>query len=119
MNEALWYPSDKRLASTRLTDWQQWVVREYGIKAENYQQWHQWSVESREQFWDSIARYFDVKFHQQPSALLGRDEMPGAEWFPGATLNFAEHLLRHRSEKAALVSCLENGERREMSFNQL
>ena len=119
MNEALWHPSDERLASTRLTDWQHWVAREYGVKAADYRQWHQWSVECRDQFWDSIARYFDVKFHQQPSALLGRDEMPGAEWFPGATLNFAEHLLRHRSDRAALISWLENGERRELSFNQL
>jgi acetoacetyl-CoA synthetase len=119
MNEPLWRPSPERIASTRLTAWQQWVAGEYGVRATDYAQWHQWSVQQRADFWDSIARYFQVQFHQQPSAVLARDAMPGAQWFPGATLNFAEHLLRHRGERAAIVSYLENGQRRELSFDEL
>lgn len=119
MNEPLWRPSPERIASTRMTAWQQWVAGEYGVRAADYAQWHQWSIQQRADFWDSIARYFQVCFHQHPSAVLTRDAMPGAQWFPGATLNFAEHLLRHRGERAAVISYLENGRRREWSFDEL
>ncbi len=119
MTEPLWRPSPERIASTRLTAWQHWAANEYGVDAMDYAQWHAWSTQAREAFWDSIVRFFDVKFHQPPRAVLGRDEMPGAEWFPGATLNFAENLLRHRSDKAAIVSYLETGARRELSYNDL
>src|SRR5690606_15412867 len=105
--------------STRLTAWQNWVGREYGVCSEDYGQLQRWSVEQREQFWDSIARYFAVKFHTPATAVIEQDAMPGTRWFPGATLNFAEHLLRHRSDKPAIIRYLENGDRRETSFNQL
>ena len=119
MTTPLWQPSAKRLQSTRLTAWQNWLREQYGVSFENYQQLHDWSVADRERFWQSIAYYFDVKFHSPASAILERDQMPGARWFPDSTLNFAENLLRLRTDKAALVSYLETGERREISYNEL
>ena len=106
MTTPLWQPSAKRLQSTRLTAWQNWLREQYGVSFENYQQLHEWSVADRERFWQSIAYYFDVKFHSPASAILERDQMPGARWFPDSTLNFAENLLRLRTDKAALVSAM-------------
>ncbi len=119
MTNLLWKPSAQRLLSTRLTAWQHWINTEYGVQCHDYHQLHDWSVQNREQFWQSIARYFAVKFHTPPVAVLENDVMPGARWFPGATLNFAEHLLRHRGSKPALIRYLENGDRRETSYDQL
>ena len=55
----------------------------------------QWSVDDLEGFWASIVEFCGVKFSRPASRVLGKREMPGAEWFPGATLNYAEHALRH------------------------
>ena len=119
MTQPLWTPSEQRIQSTRMTAWQHWIGKEYGVRCEDYPSLQQWSVSQREAFWQSIARYFAVKFHTPATRVLENDSMPGARWFPGSSLNFAEHLLRHRGDKAAIVSYLENGERRETSFAQL
>ncbi|OJY45479.1 acetoacetate--CoA ligase [Pseudonocardia sp. 73-21] len=60
----------------------------------DYASLHRWSVTDLDGFWSSVAEFFDVRFTTPPTAVLGRREMPGAEWFPGATLNYAEHALR-------------------------
>lgn len=115
----LWQPSPERIATTRLAAWQRWLARERGLAFDDYAELHHWSISDRSAFWQSLADYFAVKFHTPATQVLGRDSMPGAEWFPGSTLNFAEHLLRYRDERTALVSYLENGERRSLSYAQL
>lgn len=115
----LWQPSPQRIAQTQLSDWQHWLKENHGLQFASYDDLHHWSITNRADFWKSIANYFSVKFHQKPSATLGADTMPGAEWFPHSTLNFAEHLLRFRDDKPALISYLENGERRELSYYAL
>lgn len=54
-----------------------------------------WSVEDLPGFWGAIADELGVRFHEQPTAVLGSAAMPGADWFPGATLSYAEHVLTH------------------------
>ncbi|HVL02243.1 MAG TPA: acetoacetate--CoA ligase [Dongiaceae bacterium] len=119
MNQPLWSPSAQRIQSTRLTAWQQWLAQKKGVRFDDYSALHQWTFTHRQDFWQSIADYFEVKFHALPTAVLENDVMPGARWFPGATLNFAEHLLRHRGSKTAIIGHLENGARREVSYDQL
>ncbi|MDP2228557.1 MAG: acetoacetate--CoA ligase [Moraxellaceae bacterium] len=115
----LWQPSPERISRTRLANWQHWLQQEKGLTFADYAALHAWSVTDREAFWSSLAEYFDVRFHAQPAATLGQDSMPGAEWFPGAELNFSEHLLRYRDERPALVGYLENGECRRFSYAEL
>lgn len=119
MNHLLWQPSPERIARTRLAAWQRWLAREHEVAFDSYEELHQWSISERETFWKSLWQYFDVKAHTPFTQVLGKDSMPGAQWFEGATLNFAENLLRYRDEKIALVSYLENGERRELSYAAL
>lgn len=118
-NTLLWQPDMERIASTRMAAWQRWLARERGLVFDDYAELHAWSVNERADFWQSIADYFSVKFHEKPKQALGQDSMPGADWFPGSSLNFAEHLLRYRDERTALVSYLENGERRSLSYAEL
>ena len=70
-----------------------WLERERGLAFEGYDELHRWSVEDLEGFWSAVAAFFDVRFATAPERVLGRREMPGAEWFPGATLNYAEHAV--------------------------
>lgn len=118
-NLVLWRPSQDRIASTRLYAWQQWLKENKGLHVNDYQALHQWSINEREAFWQNIVEYFGVQFHHEPSATLGKDSMPGADWFPDATLNFAEHLLSRNDDHPALIAWLENGERREFSYKEL
>jgi len=119
MNDMLWQPSIERIASTRMAAWQRWLAREYHVSFDDYADLHSWSINHRDAFWESLWRYFDIKSHTPYESVLGKDMMPGAEWFAGSTLNFAENLLRYRDDRTALVSYLENGERRTLSYAEL
>ncbi|MCE0767344.1 acetoacetate--CoA ligase [Pseudonocardia kujensis] len=70
-----------------------WLERERRLPFEDYADLHRWSVDDPEAFWSAIAAFFGVRFASPPQRVLGRREMPGAEWFPGATLNYAEHAV--------------------------
>jgi acetoacetyl-CoA synthetase len=63
-----------------------------------------WSVEELQAFWAAIVDEFDVRFQTPPSTVLAETSMPGASWFPGATLNYAEHALRRRDDAPALIA---------------
>lgn len=119
MNRILWQPSAERIASTRLAEWQRWLAREHGQAFDSYAALHEWSITERAAFWESLWDYFGIKSHTPHTAVLANDCMPGATWFPGATLNFAEHLLRYQDDRIALISYLENGERRSLTYAEL
>jgi acetoacetyl-CoA synthetase len=93
--EVLWQPPTDVLETTRIGHYMQWLARERGLSFDDYESLWQWSVDQLEDFWQSIWDYFDIISHSPPTAVLGSSAMPGAEWFPGATLNYAEHVLRH------------------------
>jgi acetoacetyl-CoA synthetase len=80
-----------------------WLAEERGVDTATYDELWRWSVDDLEGFWSSIAAYFDVRFHTPPRAVLGRREMPGAEWFAGATLSYPEHVLRGRDDAAVAI----------------
>ncbi len=120
MTAPLWQPSKERINATNILRYIRFIESEYGVTFENYQQLHRWSVEQCEDFWASIWAFTGVVASQPWQAVLtDGDKFPGARWFSGARLNFAENLLRRRDEKVALVSRLENGERREITYAEL
>jgi acetoacetyl-CoA synthetase len=94
----LWTPSAKRIERATLTRYGRWLSERRGVEAETYDQLWQWSVDDLEGFWSSICEYFDVRFSQPGERVLGRREMPGTEWFPGARLNYAEHVFRDKHD---------------------
>jgi acetoacetyl-CoA synthetase len=102
-SEPLWRPSDARISTAVLTKYTDWLRANYGLNFSSYESLWQWSISDLEAFWQSVWDFFDVQQSRVHSRVLGRKTMPGAEWFPGATLNYAEHLLRHASTTAPAI----------------
>ncbi len=118
----LWSPSAEQIAASRMLDFMHYVnVQTEGTPEQQYKALHDWSVANKEQFWLSIWRYFDVigRMPEHGPVLLHGNKMPGAEWFPGAQLNFAENLLRYRDTRPALVFTNEHQERTEITYGEL
>ena len=78
-----------------------WLEAERGLAFEGYPELWAWSVSDLEAFWSSIWDYFEVQGSY--GAVLGRREMPGAEWFPGAELSYAEHLFHGKPDDAVAI----------------
>ena len=70
-----------------------WLERERGLYFAGYDELWRWSVSDLEGFWSSVWEFFEVRSHAPYERVLGSRTMPGAEWFPGARLNFAEHMV--------------------------
>ena len=120
MNTPLWTPSASRIAATRMDGFRRFINQRHGLELADYPALHAWSVSERQAFWQAIVDVFDIRFEQAPRAVLEEGTaMPSAHWFPGATLNFAEHLLRRRDEHPAIVAIGEDGSREQLTYAQL
>src|SRR5216684_3563035 len=116
----LWEPSEELKRQANTTHYMQWLEQEKGLSFHSRDELWQWSVDNLEDFWASIAEYFHVKFSQPYTAVLTERKMPGAEWFPGARLNFAEHVFRNAtSDRPALLFRSERHELVEVSWSEL
>lgn len=104
MDQPLWTPHPQRVAESNLSAFTKFVDERFGVKADNYAELHRWSCSEREQFWQAIWQFCGVAASAQgDTVLIDRDRMPGARWFAGARLNFAENLLRQRNDTVAIV----------------
>jgi len=110
--ELLWTPSPSRVERAQLTHYLGWL-KERGRRFDSYAALWQWSIDDLEGFWGSLWEYFDIRASKPYERVLGSSSMPGAEWFPGARLNYAEHALRH--ERAGADALLFLSERRALS----
>ena len=115
----LWTPSPERAAGSALAAYMAWLGESRGLAVASYQELWRWSVDELEEFWQSLAEYFGVRWHLPPQETLIERRMPGAEWFPGGTLNWAEHNLLAAGESPAVVYQSEAGERIEWTFDEL
>ena len=120
MPQPLWTPSADRIAATRMTAFRLFINQRHGVALNDYPALHAWSVAQREAFWQAIVDFFDIRFSTPATAVLQEGPaMPSAHWFPGATLNFAEQLLRRRDNHPALVAIGEDGSREQLSYAEL
>lgn len=120
MQQPLWTPSAERIAASRMDAFRRFVNQHHGLQLADYPALHGWSVAQREAFWQAIVDFFEIRFHSPAECVLREGPaMPDAQWFPGATLNFAEHLLRRRDGHPALVAIAEDGSREQLSYAQL
>jgi acetoacetyl-CoA synthetase len=92
--KVLWTPPADVLETSRMGRYLTWLRAERGVDKADYAALYDWSVTELSAFWRSIWDYFDIQAYAQPTAVLPDATMPGAKWFPGATLNWAEHVLR-------------------------
>ncbi len=110
--EALWHPSAELIERSRLSEYMRWLAAARGKRFSDYEELWRWSVEDLEGFWSSIWDYFEVRADGQPTAVLSSHEMPGARWFEGTRLNYAEHVFADKDD--AEVAILHASELREL-----
>ena len=89
----LWAPPPKRVESAAITRYRRWLEQNKGLRFENYDALWRWSVEELEAFWESIWEFCGVISHHPYQSVLQRRVMPGARWFEGATVSYAEPSL--------------------------
>ncbi|HWE80504.1 MAG TPA: acetoacetate--CoA ligase [Gaiellaceae bacterium] len=104
----LWEPSPAQAEASRLADYVRWLDRERGLGFGSYAELWGWSVSELEAFWASVWDYFAVQASRPYEAVLSSRAMPGARWFTGAELSYAEHIFRGRApDSVALVHASE------------
>ncbi|MCC6295265.1 MAG: acetoacetate--CoA ligase [Pseudomonadales bacterium] len=118
--QPLWRPSAERIEHSNLTAFTRFLEAETGLAFAGYEALHRWSVSAPAEFWETVWRFTGV-IHSQPwkQVLEDPERFPGARWFTGARLNFAENLLRRRDDRIALIGRLENGVRRTLTQGEL
>lgn len=100
----LWEPSEERKKSSGMYRYMQWLKSKRGLEFPDYESLWRWSVEHLEDFWESVWEYTGVQATTSYTSVLEKREMPGARWFTGARLNYAEHIFRRfRAHKPAIL----------------
>jgi acetoacetyl-CoA synthetase len=99
----LWTPDADRVTRATITRYARWLAETRGVETTGYHDLWRWSVDELEAFWESIWEFFDVQASEPYERVLGSHAMPGAEWFAGARLSFAEHLFRDRDPQAVAI----------------
>jgi acetoacetyl-CoA synthetase len=121
--EVLWRPAPDAGETSRLTAFRVWLRAERGLDLPDYQRLWEWSTTDLPGFWGAVAEFCDVRFHQPPERVLADETMPGARWFPGATLNYAEHALRPGAGKGdddlAVLFHREDGHTEQLTYGEL
>src|SRR5271157_3359299 len=93
--EPLWRPHRDQITNSNLTRFQRWLHDERGLDLNDHRALYDWSVRDLDGFWRTIADFFGVRFHTAAERVLHRDTDPlRTRWFPGGTVNYAEHMLR-------------------------
>jgi acetoacetyl-CoA synthetase len=93
-----------RPMSEEITAFARWVQETRSVRVtESYDQLWRWSVDDLDGFWRAIWEYFDVQADGAPGPVLASREMPGAQWFPGTRLNYAEHVFRGKDDGAVAL----------------
>src|SRR3954454_3182910 len=116
--ELLWEPSPERAAGTRIAAF----ARHVGVEGEYDALWR-WSVGDLDGFWRELADWAGIRWQEAPTAGLADASMPGARWFPGGTLNYAEHALYPPcgvgKDDLAVIFVREDGRRRTLTWREL
>ena len=120
MPEPMWSPSKGRIARSNLTTFIRDVGRRRGLDFSSYKKVHEWSVSRPEDFWESIWDFTGIIAETRGDKVVENGgDMMTARFFPEARLNFAENLLRHRGDAAAIVFRREDGQRRVITHDGL
>ncbi len=116
----LWTPSQQRMEQARITEFRKWLADKRGLTFTDFEALWRWSTTDIDAFWQAIWDFFHIEATRPPTAVLGSRTMPGAEWFPGAELNYARHMLRHeRPDATAMLHLNERQPLREVSWEEL
>ncbi len=116
----LWSPPLDRIENSNLVRFMKEVNTKFTLTLSNYHELYQWSIDNREDFWESVWEFGGIIASKPYEKVLeDSPEMLGAKWFLGAKLNFAENLLRFKDDHVALVFKGENLPVRKMTYAEL
>jgi acetoacetyl-CoA synthetase len=119
----LWQPNPAVVARSQMAEFRRWLASRRGVVVADYDALWRWSVADLAGFWGAFAEFAGVRFHAAPQRVLTDESMPGAQWFPGVTLNYAEHALAPGPGKGdddlAVIFRREDGARDQLSFGLL
>ena len=117
----LWSPTPQAIENSGLTTWARWLRdRGTGPGSEEYGELWAWSTEQPEEFWQSIWDYFEILHDGDFAQVLGNRGMPGAKWFEGTSLNYAEHIFRDRDDAGtAILAAAETRRIEEVTWGEL
>jgi acetoacetyl-CoA synthetase len=118
--KALWVPPGERVKQANLTRFLAFVNKKHRLTLGSYPELYGWSIEKPTDFWSTVWEYTEIISSKKfDSVVDDLGKFPGAKWFPGAKLNFAENLLRFRDERIALISRSEGRDRSSLTYSGL
>ena len=122
MQKLLWTPSEKYVKESNMYAFMQYVNQKLGLKLSNYKELYAWSVDDYETFWGLLFKFLGIITSKDYTAVVDDlHKFPGARWYVGAELNYAENMLRYSkdNDKVALIFRGENVCRREITHREM
>ncbi len=120
MKTPLWKPTEAQMKNANMTQFITFVNRNYGKAFKTYAELYQWSVDFIPDFWAAMWEFAAIKASKKYDRVIeDLKQFPGAKWFPGARLNFAENLLRHRDDRLAFIFRGETEKSAKMTYAEL
>jgi len=118
-NLPIWIPSAERVSNSNFTRYFSFLRTHFKKDFNNYDELYKWSINEIEEFWKSIWEYSRIIHAKSYETVLGKRIMPGAQWFGGSKLNFAENLLRYNDDRDAIISIRENHPTIRLTYKEL
>ncbi|MBE2281040.1 MAG: acetoacetate--CoA ligase [Ignavibacteriaceae bacterium] len=115
----LWVPNEKTIKNSNMFKFMEYAGNQTGMVFSNYEELYSWSIDDFESFWLNLFNYADFIYEGEVKTVIDKLKMPGANWFEGIKLNYAENLLRFRADKPALISYREKNDRVVITQKQL
>ena len=115
MKDPLWVPSKERIRDSLMYEFMQGCPEKFA----SYFDLHEWSIRDMESFWSQFWDFSNIKYSKSYDSVLKNPVMPGAEWFSGSELNYAENLLKGDPNQVAVISLGESGSAKSVTFREL
>jgi acetoacetyl-CoA synthetase len=120
MRTPLWVPSEERKRRANITRFMDVVNARHNLNLASYSDLYDWSVSNIPDFWAEVWDFAEIKASKRYDRVVDNlSVFPGTKWFPGARLNFAENLLRHRDDHLAFIFKGETQVSRRMTYAEL
>ena len=119
MKKPLWLPSEENIKKTNISRFINLVNKRHSLKIRSYNELYRWSVENIKDFWEAMWEFADVRASGYDTIEDNLSRFPGARWFAGARLNFAENLLKFRDDHIALIFRGESGKSATVTYTEL
>jgi acetoacetyl-CoA synthetase len=120
LGKLLWEPSEEIIKQANMTRFIDFVNREYGLEIGSYAELYDWSVENIPDFWAAVWDFVEIKASRKYDKVVDDlTKFPGAKWFIGARLNYAENLLRYKDDKLAFKFRGENQKSARMTYKEV